>query len=134
MTRRVVLLLTLFVLGSPSAFAQNEAARAWQDIRDGVYGTCIKAAQFGSGAELQANCSCSADVAMSLISDEFKHALADGTQASFQGPKLKGDDLSRNVTLLRTCPKVGAYLKQQCASDPDTPHCQVLDRALEQAQ
>jgi hypothetical protein len=71
---------------------------------------------------------------MNLLSDEFKQAIADGTQTGFKGQKLIGDEMSRNVALVRTCPKVGAYLQQQCAGTPDNPHCQVLQRALEQAQ
>ena len=139
MTRRLVLFLTLLLpaLGG-SAFwnpagAQN-AATIVQQIHDQAYAKCMADARFGAGTELQANCSCSADVVMRLLSDEFKTAIAEGTQASFKGQKLKGDELARNVTLLKTCPKIGAYLKQQCASDSGNPHCQVLQRALDQAQ
>ena len=135
MIRRLAMILTpvLLLTGIGPASAQNAAALV-QKIHDEAYGKCMSAAQFGAGGELQENCSCSADVAMNLLSDDFKQALADGTQASFQGPKLKGDEMSRNVTLVKTCPKVGAYLQQQCAGTPDNPHCQVLQRALEQAQ
>ena len=31
-------------------------------------------------------------------------------------------------------PKVGAYLKQQCAGTPGSPHCQILEEALQKAQ
>ncbi len=135
MFRRPAIFLTVLLLGMPVAFAQqNDPALVWQQIRDGAYGKCMTAAQFGSGSELQANCSCSADVAMQLISEPFKQAIVDGTQASFNGPKLRGDELERNVTLLKTCPKIGAYLQQQCASAPNNPHCEVLQRALEQVQ
>jgi hypothetical protein len=138
MPRRFVRFLTALALagGLPwasPASAQNQAALAWQQIRDGAYGKCMGEARFGAGAELQENCSCSADVVMNLISDDFKQAIAEGRQASFKGPKLKGDELERNVTLLKTCPKIGTYLTQQCATDPGNPHCAVLQRALEQA-
>ena len=138
MRRFLAIFLTLLaVLAGPAvlnpAAAQNEAAQVWQQIRDQAYGKCMAEARFGAGAELQENCSCSADVVMNLISDDFKHAIAEGSQAQFKGPKLKGDELARNVTLLKTCPKIGTYLTQQCASDPGNPHCAVLHRALEQA-
>jgi hypothetical protein len=137
MTRRLAIFLTVLLwTGSAhwnSAGAQNAAAIV-QQIHDQAYGKCMSEGKFGAGPELQGNCSCSADVVMNLLSDEFKHALADGTQASFKGAKLKGDELTRNVTLLKTCPKIGTYLKQQCAGDAGNPHCQVLDRALQQAQ
>ena len=134
MFRRLALFLTpiLLILASAPAPAQNAAAVV-QQIHDGAYAECMNKAQFGSGAALQENCSCSADVVMKLLSDDFKQAIAGGTQASFKGPKLKGDELQRNVLLLRTCPKIGSYLKQQCAGDPGNAHCQVLQRALEQA-
>ena len=93
-----------------AAEAQNDAALAWQQIRDGAYGKCMADARFGAGTELQENCSCSADVVMSLISDDFKHAIASGTQASYKGPKLKVGASAFNATLLKTCPKIGAYL------------------------
>ncbi|MDQ7250757.1 hypothetical protein [Dongia sedimenti] len=138
MTRRSAIFLTLMLLAGPvlpgSAAAQNSAAAIVQQIHDVAYGKCMEAGRFGSGSELQGNCSCSADVAINLLSEEFKQAIADGTQASFAGAKLAGDELSRNVTLLKSCPKIGAYLQQQCAGDPGNPHCQVLQRALEQAQ
>jgi hypothetical protein len=135
MTRRLAMFLTPIVLlaGVGVASAQNAAAIV-QQIHDEAYGKCMEAGRFGAGAELQGNCSCSADVAMNLLSDEFKQAIADGTQTGFKGQKLIGDEMSRNVALVRTCPKVGAYLQQQCAGTPDNPHCQVLQRALEQAQ
>ena len=104
------LLLTLGLLGAGPASAQD-AAQVWQQIRDGAYGKCMADARFGTGAELQENCSCSADVVMSLISDDFKHAIASGTQASFKGPKLKGDASQFNATLVKDCPKLGAYIK-----------------------
>ena len=139
MTRRCAILMTLILLlagpaPTGSAWAQNSAAAIVQQIHDEAYGSCMKAGEFGSAAELQANCSCSADVAMNLLSEEFKQAIADGTQASFKGEKMKGDELTRSVALLKTCPKIGAYLQQKCAGDPGNPHCQVLQRALEQAQ
>jgi hypothetical protein len=133
MVRRLAMFLTPLLLLAGSAWAQNAAAIV-QQIHDDAYGKCMAAAQFGAGGELQGNCSCSADVAINLLSDGFKQAIADGTQAGFNGPKLTGDEMSRNVALVKTCPKVGAYLKQQCAATPDNPHCQILQRALEQAQ
>ena len=129
-----VLLLAGIGLADVGPAAAQSAAALVQKIHDEAYGKCMEAGQFGAGAELQGNCSCSADVAMNLLSDAFKQALADGTQASFQGAKLTGDEMSRKVALVKTCPKVGAYLQQQCAGTPDNPHCQVLQRALEQAQ
>ncbi|WP_395021965.1 hypothetical protein [Dongia sp.] len=93
------------------AAAQNNAALAWQQIRDGAYGKCMADARFGAGTELQENCSCSADVVMSLISDDFKQAIATGTQASFKGPKLKVDAAGFNAALVQTCPKLGAYIQ-----------------------
>ena len=133
MTRRLVLFLTFCLLWGGSAQAQSAAAIV-QQIHDQAYAKCMADAKFGAGAELQGNCSCSADVVMNLLSEEFKHAIADGTQASFTGAKLKGDELERNVALLKTCPKIGTYLQQQCAATPDNAHCAVLQRALEQAQ
>ena len=91
-------------------------------------------ARFGAGGELQANCSCSADVAVSLLSDEFKQAIADGTQASFTGAKMSGDEMGRDVALVKGCPKVGAYLQQQCQGKESNPHCQTLQQAIQQAQ
>ena len=119
--------------GASPALAQSPVALV-QQIHDAAYGKCMAEARFGAGTELQENCSCSADVAIDLLSEPFKQALADGTQASFQGQKLKGDEMERDVTLLKTCPKVGAYLQQQCAGTPDNPHCQILNEALQRAQ
>jgi len=102
--------LTLGLLWAGSAAAQD-AAQVWQQIRDGAYGKCMADARFGTGAALQENCSCSADVVMSQISDDFKHAIASGTQAGFKGPKLKGDASAFNATLVKMCPKLGAYIK-----------------------
>jgi hypothetical protein len=134
MTRRFAWFVALpLLLTAPPALAQNAAAVV-QQIHDQAYAKCMSDGRFGAGAELQANCSCSADVVLDLLSEEFKSAIAGGTQASFQGAKLRGDELERNVTLLRTCPRIGAYLQQQCAGNPGNPHCEVLQRALEQAQ
>jgi hypothetical protein len=99
-----------------------------------AYGKCMSDKRFGTGADLQANCSCSADVAIGLLSDEFKQAIADGTQASFTGPKLKGDEMTRDVTLVQTCPKLATTLQQQCAGRESDPHCQILQQAIQQAQ
>jgi hypothetical protein len=126
--------------GAGGAAAQSttpqpgEAQAVVQQIHDAAYGKCMSDGRFGSGSELQANCSCSADAAISLLSDEFKQAIADGTQASFKGAKLTGDEMTRDVTLVKTCPRVGAYLQQQCAGKPDDPHCQTLQQAIQQAQ
>ena len=116
MPRRLVRFLTPILLWAGSAAwnaaaAQDSAALAWQQIRDGAYGKCMADARFGAGTELQENCSCSADVVMSLISDDFKHAIASGTQAQFKGPKLKADAAAFNAALVKTCPKIGAYLR-----------------------
>jgi hypothetical protein len=132
MRRGLAIFLTFPLLWTGSAQAQNAAAVV-QQIHDGAYSQCMSKGQFGAGAELQENCSCSADVVVDLLSDDFKQAIAAGTQASFQGAKLAGDELQRNVLLLRTCPKIGTYLTQQCAGDSTNPHCQVLQRALQQA-
>jgi hypothetical protein len=112
----------------------GEAQALVQQIHDAAYGKCMNDARFGAGAELQANCSCSADVALSLLSDDFKQSIADGTQASFTGAKMKGDEMSRDTALVKGCPKVGAYLQQQCSGKSDNPHCQVLEKALQNAQ
>jgi len=133
MAGRLAIFLTFLLLWTGAAEAQNAAAVV-QQIHDGAYSQCMQKGQFGAGAELQENCSCSADVVMNLLSDDFKHAIAAGTQASFKGAKLSGDELQRNVLLLKSCPKIGTYLTQQCAGDSSNPHCQVLQRALEQAQ
>jgi hypothetical protein len=135
MIRRIVLFLTCFcpAFWALPAAAQT-AAQLVQQIHDQAYGKCMADAKFGAGAELQGNCSCSADVVIDLLSDDFKQAIAGGTAAEFKGAKLAGDELSRNVALLKTCPKIGTYLTQQCAHDPANPHCQVLQRALQQAQ
>ena len=113
MTRRAANFLTALLLAMPwagSASAQD-AAQIWQQIRDGAYGKCMADARFGTGAELQENCSCSADVVMDFLSDDFKHAIAAGTEATFKGPKLKGDATQFNAALVKDCPKLGAYLK-----------------------
>jgi len=117
-----------------AAPAPQDAQAVVQQIHDAAYGKCMSDGRFGAGSELQANCSCSADVAVGLLSDEFKQAIADGTQASFTGPKMKGDEMGRDVALLKTCPKVGAYLQQQCQGKTDNPHCQTLQQAIQQAQ
>ncbi|GAB2176911.1 hypothetical protein [Dongia sp. agr-C8] len=111
MPRRLVLFLTAALLWAVPAAAQNDAALAWQQIRDGAYGKCMADARFGAGTALQENCSCSADVVMSLISDDFKQAIATGTQAGFKGPKLKVDATGFNAALLQACPKLGAYIQ-----------------------
>ena len=112
----------------------NDAAGVVQQIHDQAYAKCMGDARLGSGADLQANCSCSADVVVDLLSDEFKQAIADGTLAQFKGAKLKGDELSRDVALVKTCPKIGAQLAQQCAGKAGDAHCQVLQQAIQQAQ
>lgn len=112
----------------------SDAQAVVQKIHDDAYGKCMSLGQFGAGSELQANCSCSADVAVGLLSDEFKQAIADGTQASFTGAKMKGDEMGRDVALIKGCPKVGAYLQQQCAGKSGNPHCQVLEQAIQQSQ
>jgi hypothetical protein len=123
------------IAAAQSAAPQPGEAQAMvQQIHDAAYGKCMSDARFGAGADLQANCSCSADIAISLLSDEFKQAIADGTQASFTGAKMKGDEMSRDVALVKGCPKVGTYLQQQCVGKGDNPHCQVLQKAMEQAQ
>jgi hypothetical protein len=111
MPRRLATFLTCLLLVSGTAAAQDSAALVWQQIRDQAYGKCMADARFGAGTQLQENCSCSADVVMDQLSDDFKHALAAGSQAEYKGPKLKGDAASFNAALVRTCPKLGAYLK-----------------------
>src|SRR3954469_21800473 len=99
--RRLAILLSLISsLCVGPAWAQSAVAVV-QQIHDGAYGKCMSAAQFGAGAELQGNCSCSADVAVNLLSDAYKSAIADGTQASFKGAKLKGGEMERDVALLK---------------------------------
>ena len=111
MIRRLAIFLTpVLLLWGGSATAQNAAAIV-QQIHDQAYGKCMSEGKFGAGPELQGNCSCSADVVMSLISDDFKHAIASGTQASFKGPKLKVDAPQFNATLVKDCPKLGAYIQ-----------------------
>jgi len=70
-----------------AASAQSAAAMV-QKIHDDAYGKCMSQGHFGAGADLQANCSCSADVVVDLLSDEFKQAIAEGSQATFKGQKL----------------------------------------------
>jgi hypothetical protein len=103
-----LLFMAGFAVGSP-ARAQNAAAIV-QQIHDQAYAKCMADARFGAGTELQANCSCFADVVIDLLSEGFKQAIADGTQASYKGPKLKGDARQFNLTLAQTCPKIGPYL------------------------
>jgi hypothetical protein len=132
------LALGLGVAGTASAQTAapqpGEAQAVVQQIHDAAYGKCMNDGRFGAGADLQANCSCSADVAVGLLSDEFKQAIADGTQASFTGAKMQGDEMSRDVALVKGCPRVGAYLQQQCQGKSDNPHCQVLQKAIDTAQ
>jgi hypothetical protein len=111
MAGRLAIFLTFLLLWTGAAEAQNAAAIV-QQIHDGAYADCMNKGQFGAGTELQENCSCSADVVMNLLADDFKHAIADGTQASFKGPKLKVGAAGFNATLVKTCPKIGAYLPQ----------------------
>jgi hypothetical protein len=143
MVRKLTAIVTLCIgLLASAAAAQaqsttpqpGEAQAVVQQIHDIAYGKCMKDARFGAGPELQGNCSCSADVAVSLLSDAFKQAIADGTQASFTGPKMTGDEMGRDVALVKGCPKVGAYLQQQCTGKSDNPHCQMLEKAIQQAQ
>jgi hypothetical protein len=130
-----VLLLIAAAL-SPAAAQSPSPLAVVQQIHDQAYGRCMNDGRMGMpGAELQANCSCAADVAVDLLSDEAKAAIADGTIAQFKGSMLKGDELSRNVALLKTCPSVAAYLHDQyCGKDPGNPHCQMLEKAQQQAQ
>jgi hypothetical protein len=94
----------------PDASAQSAVAVV-QQIRDQAYGKCMADARFGAGTELQENCSCFAGAVISLLSDPFKLAIADGTHATFKGPKLQGDAAQFNATLAKTCSKVGPYLQ-----------------------
>ena len=85
--------------GAGTAAAQSaapqpgEAQAMVQQIHDAAYGKCMSDARFGAGADLQANCSCSADVAISLLSDEFKQSIADGTLVS-KTPDADGESWS----------------------------------------
>ena len=116
MTRRFATLLMLLPLltAGPAlirdAAAQNSAAAIVQQIHDAAYGKCMADAKFGAGSELQGNCSCSADVVIDELSQDFLQAIAEGTQANFKGPKLKGDAKSFNAALLEACPKIRPYL------------------------
>ncbi|HVZ00124.1 MAG TPA: hypothetical protein VHA35_11505 [Dongiaceae bacterium] len=121
-------------LAQQTAPQPGDAQAIVQQIHDQAYGKCMSDARLGSGSELQANCSCSADVVVSLLSDEMKQAIADGTLAQFKGPKLKGDEMTRDLALVKTCPRIGAQLQQQCAGKADDPHCQVLQKAIDAAQ
>jgi hypothetical protein len=146
MLRRLAAVSLFFPVAVGAAAGLGTAVPGWaqdanpialvQQIHDQAYGRCMKDGRMGlPGAELQANCSCAADVAVSLLSDDAKQAMSDGTMASFKGPMLKGDELSRNVALLRTCPKVGEYLHQQyCGKDANNPHCVNLEKAQQLAQ
>jgi hypothetical protein len=143
MVRKLAAIVTLCVgvmgpagiaVAQSTAPQPGEAQAVVQKIHDDAYGKCMSIGQFGAGAALQANSSCSADVAVSLLSDAFKQAIADGTQASFTGPKMSGDEMGRDVALVKGCPKVGAYLQQQCAGKESNPHCQTLEKALQAAQ
>jgi hypothetical protein len=110
---RFVLILAAVMLLAPfeGAAAQNAALAVVQQIHDQAYAKCMQDARFGAGTALQSNCSCSADVVVDLLSDELKAAIAEGRQASFKGPKLKGDEKSFNATLAQTCPGMAPYLQ-----------------------
>jgi hypothetical protein len=109
MVRRHAIFLTPLLLWAGAASAQSAVAIV-QQIHDQAYAKCMSDARFGAGAELQANCSCSADVVIDELSQDFLQAIADGSQASFKGPKLKGDANSFNAALLSACPKIRPYL------------------------
>jgi hypothetical protein len=109
MLKRLAIFLTCFLLWTGAAEAQSAAAVV-QQIHDGAYAQCMQKGKFGAGTALQENCSCSADVVVDLLSDDFKQAIADGTQARFKGAKLKGDEKSFNAALLQACPKLQPYL------------------------
>jgi len=112
MVRFVLLLVPVMLLAAAgNAGAQNAALQVVQQIHDQAYAKCMQDARFGAGAALQSNCSCSADVVVDLLSDELKAAIAEGRQASFKGPKLKGDEKSFNAALATTCPGMAPYLQ-----------------------
>ena len=137
MTRFAIFLTVLLALsGGLRAASAQDAAAIPQQIHDQAYARCIKDARMGApGTELQSNCSCAADVAIQLLSDEAKQSMADGTFANFKGAMLKGDETFRDVALITTCPKVASYLHQQyCTPDASNPHCQTLEKAQQQAQ
>ncbi len=122
MRRRPVLFLTPLLLlagvgsanlgpaGVPSAWAQSSPAAVVQRLHDETYARCMADGRFGAGGELQENCSCSADVVLDQLSQDFLHAIADGTEASYKGPKLQGDAKSFNAALLAACPKIAPFL------------------------
>ena len=137
MTRFAIFLTVLLALfGGRQAASAQDAAAIPQQIHDQAYERCVKAGRMGAaGTELQSNCSCAADVALQLLSDEAKAAMADGTFATFKGSMLKGDETFRDVALITTCPKLATYLHQQyCGKDASNPHCQTLEKAQQQAQ
>ena len=136
MRRGFVLLLTpALLLGASNVALAQGAAAVVQQIHDEAYAKCMSSGAMGLGSEQQANCSCAADVAIQLLSDEAKEAIAGGTMASYKGPLLKGDELARDVALVKTCPKLAEHLHTQyCSQDAGNPHCQILERAQQQAQ
>src|ERR1700754_95710 len=107
---RLALLTAILLAGLPRPGLAQNAAALVQQIHDQAYGKCMSDARFGAGSELQENCSCSADVVVDQLSKDFLHAIADGTQASFKGPKLMGNASSFNEALLTACPKIRPYL------------------------
>jgi hypothetical protein len=106
---RLAMFLTPALLMAGSADA-DDAAWFVQQIHDQAYGKCMSDGRFGAGSALQANCSCSADVVVDQLSKDYLHAIAEGTQARFKGPKLQGDAASFNAALLKACPGIGPYL------------------------
>jgi hypothetical protein len=118
---------------APSA---GDAQAIVQQIHDQAYSRCTTAGKMGApGTELQSNCSCAADVAVMLLSDDAKQAMADGSFATFKGAMLKGEEMFRDTALIKSCPKLAAYMHDQyCSSGSSNPHCEVLEKAMQQAQ
>lgn len=107
-----------------------------QQIHTEAYSRCMSDPHMGAaGADQQENCSCAADTALSLLSDEAKQAIADGSITTFKGALLKGDETFRDLALIKSCPKLVSYLHQQfCSKDASNPHCQMLEKAQQEAQ
>jgi len=105
-----------------------------QQIQAQVYGSCVKAGKLGTpGGELEANCQCEAQVASSILTDDAKQAMANGTfPGGFQGPLFKVDQEGFNRLVIKSCPGVRPVLTRQiCDPNPDSPACAKLKQALQ---
>ena len=127
----VLLLQTL-----PAAAQSTPPSAGEQGVQDHVYQSCISSAKLGNpGGELEANCQCEAQVTLSLLTDDARKALADGTYASYKGAMFKVDQDGYSRLVIKSCAGVRPVLMRQiCDPDPSGSACAKLKAALQAAQ